>query len=176
MLQKLGGGSKHCSMFKFKHKIFKSYLNWFVRFVSPPKCYFDSVIKKPDLDAPTRRSFPHQISMPKCFSMAPPTSRLSVGLLASDCYEKTTGQTCQMQCIRGYDLIGAVGGGVSYSPSPFDLEVKFLVGRSPRMTIYTSFWCSACLAMLFSGRCQGKATWVHSVPLQKHVGIQTSDM
>ena len=31
---------------------------------------------------------------------------LSVGLLASDCYEKTTGQTCQMQCIRGYDLIG----------------------------------------------------------------------
>eukprot|EP00435_Cladocopium_sp_Y103_P040531 s81_g11.t1 len=31
---------------------------------------------------------------------------LSVGLLASDCYGKTTGETCQMQCIRGYDLVG----------------------------------------------------------------------
>lgn len=31
---------------------------------------------------------------------------LSVGLLASDCYQKTTGETCQMQCIRGYDLTG----------------------------------------------------------------------
>lgn len=31
---------------------------------------------------------------------------LSVGLLASDCYGKTTGETCQMQCIRGYDLAG----------------------------------------------------------------------
>ena len=35
--------------------------------------------------------------------------RLSVGLLASDCYGKTTGETCQMQCIRGYDLVGTAG-------------------------------------------------------------------
>lgn len=57
--------------------------------------------------------------------MASLTLRLSVGLLASDCYEKTTGQTCQMQCIRGYDLIGAARGlGSLIHPHPLPLKSK----------------------------------------------------
>lgn len=98
----------------FNHMI--SNLIWFVHFVSPPKCYYFDRVNIVSSKAWFRCShwthFPSSdlTPMPKCSSMASLTLRLSVGLLASDCYEKTTGQTCQMQCIRGYDLIGAARG------------------------------------------------------------------
>ena len=135
----------------FNHMI--SNLIWFVHFVSPPKCYHFDRVNIVSSKAWFRCShwthFPSSdlTPMPKCSSMASLTLRLSVGLLASDCYEKTTGQTCQMQCIRGYDLIGAARGlGSLIHPHPLPLKSK---NESVWLEGHQEWWYSFLMQCLF---------------------------